>query len=274
MTPLLIANVLLQMSAATFLLMLLGLAALAGLGAGLIGALADKSAALPTPPLEASPDARRVAWLAGGASEVARQTLYDLARRGFVQLHDEEAAFRTERWVARQEGHPAQSLLDPLERAVFAQTARRALERDLLRSPELLLSISQACADHEQALVEQDLLHSASTLAAVRWTRYSGLILITLLGAYRMILAQDALLLLGIFMGMGLVGVLMSARGRRTTHRGERYLAALAAAYAPMRARVERPSGASAQDLSHLPLLGAIYGSHLILRAPSSPEEL
>lgn len=258
-----LANVILETGATSFLLVLILLMALTLAVGWMVSLLMDRSGALEPLKVEDEPDPYAIAYLRAGAAEIIQVIVFDLTQRGFLLLATEESVFRTEHWVMPHPTHPDESFLSPLERAVFLQAAARLRLSDLIQEPALLGTVEATMEPIAREQVKQQLIFSARTRTTLLWVRAIGLGAVLILGGYRLLVTQDTLLMAGLVLGLALAGILWSASARKLTERGRRYLEDLEDAYDDLRARQER------QDrllISHGLLLSAIYGPRAIVR--------
>lgn len=271
--PTILANVLLDMftkaDSANFLLAYLAVLALMITGTWGIALLADKTGSENTPEVPTSPDPYEIAYLRGGPEEILRLVLFDLANRGYALLTTEESVFSKNYWLGPSEGAPPTSYLTPLERHVLEQLGEKGARlSDLLQSPTVLAIVQTHCANYEQALSHEELLLEAGTRKWIKGIRLVCLGIIAMLGAVKLLIAQDMLLFVAIITAITLAAGILGTKIKWRTDKGERYLEALKETYSTLKQNAQNHRDLS---ITHSLLLGSIYGPQAAMQ--EEPEE-
>ncbi len=205
----------------------------------------------------------QIAYLRGGAPRLLAVVLFDLCRRGYLQMLP--AAERGP-MIARPEGTGELGLLDEFERAIFEEvkSPRSILE---LRRDKQIASLTQAyCAKLEEPLKDDLLLMPPEYQREAFRLGWSAAACLLLLAGYKILLAlakgrQNVgfLIVLGI---AGTIAVLVAARIPRLTRQGREYLDRLRLAFDDWPGRVASapdavadPSAVMAIALLGLPAL-------------------
>lgn len=220
--------------------------------------------ALPEPLEAPSPEA--MAYLNGGLDGLARLVLYDLVRRGWLELREADSVFTTDSRVERAAAPPPVSYLTPLEVEVWRQTERPGLMSELFSTRNLPGHLAAFGERLEHELVSRDLM--ADERGRQRGWREAAMFVAAaaLPGLYRMAVALHegtggwfAFLFWGVI-GAGVIGAL--ARPSWRTDLGDRLVRALRDTYDQMRDHLDVWGEAAER---HLPMLASIFGAGTLL---------
>lgn len=271
--PMILANVLLDMftkaDSASFLLAYLTVLALMITMTWGLALVADKTGSENTPQVPTSPDPYEIAYLRGGPEEILRLVLFDLANRGYATLTTEESVFNKTYWLMPNEQAPPTSYLTPLERHVLEQLGEKGARlSDLLQRPNVIEIVQTHCANYEQILSHQELLLQTSARTWIKGIRLVCLGLIAMLGAVKLLIAQDMLLFVAIITAITLAAGILGSRIKWRTDKGERYLETLKETFATLKQNAQNHRDLS---ITHSLLLGSIYGPQAAMQ--EEPEE-
>lgn len=218
-------------------------------------------------------DPYAIAYLSGGANEVASLILHDLVRRGWLEFVDEESVFRSDVHVRRAPDHPPVSLLNAIETKVWRQTETPELLSNLMGTRNISGHIQGHIERFSRDLSTRHLMWSGPQRQR-RWVEAAlGIVAAALPGLYRVggALAQDAeewfTYVIWTLLVTGIVAAV--ARPSWRTDRGERTLNELRKQYGAMRDHLEVWGDIAA---SHMVTLGAVFGARTVLAKKREAE--
>ncbi len=246
--------------------LVLGLA-LAFFGPLLLRRALDRTGGLGVPPVPDAPDPYRIAYLRGGDGEVIRLMLFDLVRRGHLEMIETKKFASTERRLCRSETAPDDELTDVEHRVVgFFATARRPVE--IYRSD--IPALVRRGADGQK----NDLIAARMLIPEAVDRRLSSADYVIAAAGCVIGFALGVVVFDHAAIGIALAVVFVVARRlfkrhmRRTGHMsalGRKYLSALQDAFADMKTpapAAQGPAGRGRDD----PLLSVgLYGSAVLM---------
>jgi uncharacterized protein (TIGR04222 family) len=206
-----------------------------------------------TPPVMANP--YDVAYLRGGADELARVAIVGLAERGFLDVRAQT--------IAQATGHPNPAMLTPLERSVFDFFQPERTVRDMEKAG-LRVRVNPHVLSYEERLQSQQLLSPPNVIHAARRSAFLGAAAIVVVGFARFLVALERHRPAGFLIAMGIVGAIIVALPSigRLSRRGKAYLASLRGTASSFNAR-----GAESPDTS-LFMLTALFGMTALSGSP------
>jgi uncharacterized protein (TIGR04222 family) len=205
-----------------------------------------------TPPL--TPNAYDVAYLRGGASELARVAIVGLTERGFL-----EARAQT---IGQAQGHPNPATLTALERSVFDFFQPERTVREIEQAG-LRVRVNPHVLTFEERLQAAQLLSPSHIIAAARGTAVMAAAAIFVVGFARFLVALQRHRPAGFLIAMGVVGMIAVAWPRigRLSRRGKAYLDSLREAASSFATRGTEPSDTSLFMATALFGMSALSGS-------------
>ncbi len=242
--------------------------ALAYFGPVLLRRALDRTGGLDIPPVPETPDPYRIAYLRGGEGEVMRLTLFDLVRRGHLEMTETKRLTSTERRIHRSERAPEDNELSDVELYMVGFFANARNPAEIYRSGIHELLRRGSHAEKTDLTREQMLIPEAID------RRLSG--------ADYLIAALGCLfgIALGVFafdhagIGVGIAILFLVARKlvkrhmRRTGHMsalGRKYLAAMQDAYADMKSAAPVAQGPAGRGRDDTLLSVGLYGSAALM---------
>jgi uncharacterized protein (TIGR04222 family) len=223
----------------------------------------DPSLGLDPPTVPGKLNAHQIAFLRGGPARVLAVVLYDLCRRGYLQILQAGVSGPS---IGRSEGTGELGLLSNFERAVFGEIKGPRPVEELRTDRRLAVLSEQYCTKLEKPL-ENDLLLMPEDCKskALRLGWHAALCLLVL-ALYKVLVAlAKGRQNVGFLIILGIVGVMVVvsvARLPRITRHGKAYLDRLSLAFEDWADRIERmpelvadPSAVMAIALLGLPAL-------------------
>ena len=242
--------------------------ALAFFGPLLLRRALDRTGGLGVPPVPDAPDPYRIAYLRGGDGEVIRLMLFDLVRRGHLEMIETKRFASTEHRLCRSEAAPEDDEPTDVERRVvgFFAAARKPVDIYCSEIPELVRRGADAEMNDLIAArllipeaVDRRLSNADYVIAA------AGCVIGFALGVVVFDHAAIGIMLAVVFV---VARRLFKRYMRRTGHMsalGRKYLAALQDAFADLKAPASAardPAGRGRDD----PLLSVgLYGSAVLM---------
>lgn len=199
----------------------------------------DRSGGLAVPPVPESPDPRRIAYLRGGENEVVRLMLYDLVRRGHLEMIETKRLASTDRRLRRSATAPGDDALSDIEARMVGFFADARTPVDIYRS-EIPGLVRHDFAAERAELARERMLIPEAVDRRLSSADYAIAAAGCLMGFALGINAFDHAAI-----GIGLAALFLLARKlvkrhmRRTGHMsalGRKYVAALKQAFADAKA--------------------------------------
>ena len=207
----------------------------------------DPSLELDPPTVPGRLSAHQIAHLRGGAPRVLAVVLYDLCRRGYLQIL---RAGERGPMVGRSEGVGQLGLLSDFERAVFGEIKIPRPVVELRKDGRLAVLTEQYCAKLEEPLEDDLLLMPRQCQTEALGVGWAAAVCLLILAIYKVLVAlakgrQNVgfLIVLGI---AGAIAVMVAARLPRLTRQGKAYLDRLCLAFENWPARIASSPDAAA----------------------------
>ena len=212
------------------------------------------------PLVPASPDPYEMAYLRGGDVEVAKLTLIELARRGYVQ--EKQTGSRRSKAVhlRQKKSHPDPANLPAPQKAIFEIVSEDDKPlRQLMRTGRFRAAIGEIKSSFLPRLEREGLIAAAARRAKVL---FISIALILGLGGYKLVVAlETGKLNVGFLASFAVVATvaLLAIAGSRLTARGRKYFRNAQEVYRSETSDVVLdPSSAETNDmLLHVGLFGA-----------------
>jgi uncharacterized protein (TIGR04222 family) len=171
-----------------------------------------------TPPLTTNP--YDVAYLRGGANELARVAVVGLAERGFLETRGQT--------IGQTASHPNLATLSSLERSVFDFFQPERTVREI-EEAGLRVRMNPHVLAFEERLQAEQLLSPPNLIGAARQSTGLAAAAVFVVGLARFFVALQRHRPAGFLIAMGLVGVIAVGWPRvgRLSRRGKAYLASL-----------------------------------------------
>lgn len=142
----------------------------------------DLTADFDPPPIPSKPDPHAIAYLRGGANELIRLVVFDLLRRGFLQVDGTKRIEQAPDW-------PRQGLVSDTDHLVFAFFAVARKPEELFQSGNLAARVKEVNSPLEQALRDDQLLSPPEQLRKAWGVGLAGAFLILALGGFKLAVA-------------------------------------------------------------------------------------
>ena len=209
-----------------------------------------------TPPLK--PNAYDIAYLRGGANELARVAVVGLAERGFLETRGQT--------IGQTASHPNPATLSSLDRSVFDFFQPERTVREI-EEAGLHVRVNPHVLAFEERLQSEQLLSPPNLIGAARQSAGLAAAVIFVVGLARSIVALQRHRPAGFLIAMGLVGVIAVAWPRvgRLSRRGKAYLRSLRDAALSLNTRGIEPADTS------LFMATALFGMTALSGSPQEP---
>ncbi len=196
-----------------------------------------------------------VAYLRGGADELARVAIVGLAERGFLDVRAQT--------IGQMSGHPNPATLTALERSVFDFFEPERTVRDIEKAG-LRVRVNPHVLSYEERLQSQQLLSPPTVIHAARRSAFLGAAAIVVVGFARFLVALERHRPAGFLIAMGIVGAIVVGWPRigRLSRRGKAHLDSLRGTASSFNAR-----GAESPDTSLL-MSSALFGMTALSGSP------
>jgi uncharacterized protein (TIGR04222 family) len=242
----------------------------------IIKSLLDRTSSVPLPPISQNPDAYEIAYLRGGANEVARSVIFSLRQKGLAQIETVGKQY----FIAPTVANKTARLTNSIEQAASDWLKFSREPKEVFSASGLAEMLQPYCDNYEQKLMRQQLLADNSLQTTTSMLKAFAMISIVLLGLYKFVAALNHgrsnvlfLIIVGI---IGLIVVRFFAKPARVTKLGKSYLAQLETAFDRLRTQVQyaKPAAQSATFAGVDPILlsvgifgsgvlaGSIYNDH------------
>jgi uncharacterized protein (TIGR04222 family) len=206
-----------------------------------------------TPPGAVNP--YDVAYLRGGANELARVAIVGLAERGFLDVRAQA--------IGQATGHPNPASLTSLERSVFDFFEPERTVRDIEQAG-LRVRVNAHVLSYEERLQSQQLLSPPNVVHAARRSAFLAAATIVVVGFARFLVALERHRPAGFLIAMGIVGAIVVGWPSigRLSRRGKAYLNSLRGTASSFNAR-----GAESSDTTLL-MASALFGMTALSGSP------
>jgi uncharacterized protein (TIGR04222 family) len=242
----------------------------------LVKSLLDKTSSLSLPTIPQNPDAYEIAYLRGGANEVARSVIFSLRQKGLVKIE----TIGKQYFIAPTNANKTARLTDPIEQAASDWLKFSREPKEVFSASGLSEMLQPYCDHYERNLQRKQLLADDSLQNTTSMLKAFAMIAIIVLGVYKFVAALNqgrSNVLFLVFVGIiGLIIVHFIAKPARITKLGKSYLAQLETAFDRLRTQVQyaKPVAQSATFAGVDPVLlsvgifgsgvlaGSIYNDH------------
>jgi uncharacterized protein (TIGR04222 family) len=251
-------NLIADMPGPTFLIVFVSFVVAIVIVAAVAIRRSDHTRGLEPPPIPKKPNPLEIAYLRGGANEVARLLVFDLVRRGYLEVHGEGAQARIE----RAENQPAAPLVEPLERNVLGYFSTSRDAQAMFRPGGLASQVEEWCEHIRWSLYEEELLSPSERYRFALGAALIGALLILSLGGYKLsvALAKGRTNVIGLIVlsVLGLLALAIACCVPRLSSRGRAYLANLKSAFEGLRSGIEETRTTKADSTAVL--IPAVFG--------------
>ena len=190
----------------------------------------DFTGKIPLPPIPAEPDPFEIAYLRGGANELARAATFALNQKALIEISQ-----NGKDTFIQQTATANPPRLNPIERAVFNYYASPRKPKELFQTSGLKEILQPFASTYEARLAAQHFLTDDATKSFVGKTSLALAASVVSLGVYKLIVAvlrghsnYDFLIIMGI---IGAIILLVMSRAPRVSELGEKYLERLQLAF-------------------------------------------
>ncbi|GAC1446872.1 MAG: hypothetical protein NVSMB56_09740 [Pyrinomonadaceae bacterium] len=199
----------------------------------------DQSAKLPPPPIPTAPDPFEIAFLRGGANEVARAVVFALTQRGYLFVTDAKKYSTIARTQTKLDLHA----LHPIELKTYNWFNTPRQPAELFRSNGLKDALAPFCKTYEENLQRNNFLSDATMKGRGSASVLICSTLIFTLGGYKFFAAlahgRTNVIFLFIFGIIGLILIYNVGKIPRLTRRGRAYLEKLQTAFEGLKKQVK-----------------------------------
>src|SRR5262249_46958350 len=141
----------------------------------------DKTLDLPSLKVPSEPDPFEIAFLRGGANEVARIIVFSLMQRGYLYAINEENE------IGKAATPPDPRHLTPIERCVFDWYTKPHKPQDIFNSSDSPATrVLEYCAPYERRLINEQLLVPDEIKSAGWQIWATGTLVLAGLGGYKL----------------------------------------------------------------------------------------
>lgn len=226
----LLNNPLTNMYGPYFLALYAGIIAFLVIGLLIAKRAVDRSDRLPAPSIPAAVDPFEVAYLRGGANELARAAVFSLRQKGLVEF-----ASNGNKTSVLRTANAAPSKLDPVEASTLSWIGTGRETAEFFRAGGLVYEIGSFAEQYRVSLERRQFLHGSLEEAAFRPYKIGAVLTILGLGAYKFVAAlahgRYNVGFLVVFVIAGLILALIFGRLPRVTKLGNLYIERLRLAF-------------------------------------------
>lgn len=194
----------------------------------------DFTAQMPLPPIPSEPDPFEIAYLRGGANELARAATFALSQKGLVEISQNGK----DTWF-QQTANANPPRLNPLERAVFNYFSEPRKPKELFQKSGLKEVLQPFASTYEARLAAQHFLTDAATKSQIGKLSLAFAAIVAGLGIYKIIAAvlygYSNYWYLIISCMIGSIILLAMSNAPRLTEHGKQYLDRLQLAFEKFR---------------------------------------
>lgn len=216
----------------------------------------DRTSADEAPRIPSEPDPYVIAFLRKGPREVVKVILFNLLERGYVMASTSKSS------LMQKKQHPPADNLVPIERMVFDWLKSSTRIEHILNSRSRMAEVEKLCTGSGFLTTHDDLYLSEDKMKAFRYARYFSILLIALLGLYKLQRALSTghsnvffLVVIGV---VSLVVFFSMEFNARASRKGAKFIKDLETLYYP-----KYQQGLGESSYNHL-LLASIFGFHLL----------
>jgi uncharacterized protein (TIGR04222 family) len=207
----------------------------------------DRTTELDLPKITGKVDPYEIAYLRGGANEVARVAIASLIQRGLLQISARKSLAATTKLIERRRA-PLSGELTSLEARVLKWEGFPAYPQQVFRPGGIPALIKEHCGRYKEDLAAGNLLAPAEMKRLGAWLWFFGTVVIVGLGGYKLTVAvakgHSNIAFLVIFAAIGLIAqanvCFVLPRASRS---GKAYLEQLKLAYDGLKSRVHPVGG-------------------------------
>ena len=233
----------------------------------------DETLGMRVPEIPDELDAYELAYLNGGIRELSRLVVFDLARRGWLEMFEESSMFGDDHYLKRAADHPPVNLLRPIEREVWDLIDGTVLLSNLMGTIDLPAHLEPFASDYHTRLSKKKMMLDDQQRSSEETLAAGAMVAVMAPGVYRMLIAMQArteewLAFLIWALLSGLV-VWFCARPRFRTDLGDRYLDVLRREFDAMRDHMHIWGEAAA---AHTSTLAALFGARSVLTGTAAAE--
>lgn len=234
---------------------------------------ADRSREFAPEPIPTKPDPIEIAYLRGGPNEVTRLLIFDLIRRGFLEIVATPQRFTksVETTVQQATGHPEVSRLSPDEALAFEYFNRPKKPAEFFQATGLAKQLADGFEPMAAELRVEGLISSREQVDAAWKAWLTGALMILAFGGFKLSVAlakgRTNVLFLLVLAAVGLVALAIACKVPRLTRRGKVYLTDLRIAFAGLKPRVAEPADPASLDPA-LILVPAVFGVAALTGTP------
>ncbi len=234
---------------------------------------ADHSLELGPEPIPTKPDPVEIAYLRGGENEVTRLLVFDLIRRGYLQIETTPAKLGTvtDSRISQVADHPDLAQLRPIERDVFDFFQHSSKPEYLFKSGGLSSRIKGGTGVLVEKLREDQLITGPDQVSAAWRFWLSGALMILAFGGFKFAVAiakgKHNVAFLVLMAVVGLIALAFTCSVPRLTRRGRDYVARLRDAFEGLKPRLAEAEETAPYDPAFV-LVPAIFGVSALVGTP------
>ncbi|MEC9440056.1 MAG: TIGR04222 domain-containing membrane protein [Myxococcota bacterium] len=233
----------------------------------------DETNGMRLPAIPEELDPHELAYLNGGIEELSRLVVFDLARRGWLEMFEESSMFGDDHYLKRAEDHPPVNLLRPIEKEVWDLIEGTVLMSNLMGTIDLPAHLDTFASDYRARLSKKKMMLTDAQQSSEGTLAAGAMVMVMAPGVYRMLIAMQARTeeWLAFLVWALLSGLLVwfCAKPRFRTNLGDRYLDALRREFDAMRDHMHIWGEAAA---AHTATLAALFGARSVLRGTAAAE--
>lgn len=206
----------------------------------------DPTGSLPVPPVPSEPNPYEISYLRGGANELIRLLVFDLARRGYLLVTGDK-----DQQIKRAPNHPDRHKLSAIQRCAFDWFSTPRTVKEVFEAGGLPLLIEEHSAQYRERLRCEQLLTPGETDKAARAIWLVGVLVLVGLGGYKLMAAMGQghsnVWFLILMLGGSLLVLTTVCQPPRLSERGRTYLQRLQAAFESSKESLQAISGQASQ---------------------------
>jgi uncharacterized protein (TIGR04222 family) len=235
---------------------------------------ADHSQDTGPEPIPIKPDALEIAYLRGGPNEVTCLLVFDLIRRGYLQVEEKKGIVGVGKGltISQVATQPGSEKLPLLEARVFGYFQRSHKPSELFQQGGLTDLIKKDFEPLVESLHERQLLTTRDQVGAAWKNWLAGAVMILAFGGFKFYVAMSKgkhnVAFLIIFAVVGLIALAIACAVPRLTRRGKDYLARLRLAFMGLKDSVGQTDALRVDPA--LLLVPAVFGVSALAATPYS----
>lgn len=233
----------------------------------IIKSLLDRTSSLRLPPIPQNPDAYEIAYLRGGANEVARSVIFSLRQKGLVNITAAGKSYI----LSQTDANKNARLTEHIEQTASDWLKHSREPKEVFSAMGLAEMLHPFCEKYENNLQRQQLLADEALRNSTNMLKGLAVVSIFFLGLYKLFAAlnhgRTNVLFLIIVGTVGMAAVYFIAKPARITKLGKAYLETLQNTFDKLKNQVQYAKPAESATFAGVdPILLSvgIFGSGIL----------